>query len=95
MDYTFNIALSVTAFISVFATLRSRRVMMVAMEEMRTNHKDLLGEIQSILARINGDIDRLHGLIPEHEAPEAREIASGLVRSLDEIILITRADWRV
>ncbi|MGH9041738.1 MAG: hypothetical protein ACRDZ3_16085 [Acidimicrobiia bacterium] len=94
MEFTFNLALAVTAFIAVFATMRSRRTMMVTMEEMRNNQKELLGEIQMILARINGDVDRLNRLIPEHEAPEAREIASALVRSLDEIILITRADWR-
>lgn len=93
-DLTFNLVLLVTAFIAVFSCLRRRHELQRAIAEMRTNHRDLLGEIQQILARVSGDVDRLHRLIPEGAAPEARDVAQGLVRSIDEIILITRADWQ-
>lgn len=94
MDLTFNLALSVTAFIAIFTCLRRRHELQRTMEEMRDNHRELLGEIQQILARVGGDVDRLHRLIPENAAPEARDVAQGLVRAIDEVILITRADWR-
>ena len=94
MDLTFNIALSVTAFIAIFSCLRRRNELMRSMEDMQKNHHELLGEIQQILARVSGDVDRLHHLIPDGAAPEASDVAQGLVRSIDEIILITRADWR-
>lgn len=92
-DLTFNLVLTLTAFIAVFTCLRRRHELQVAMSEMRTTHRDLLGEIQQILARVSGDIDRLQRLIPENQAPEARDVAQGLVRAIDEIILITRGDW--
>lgn len=94
MDLTFNIALTVTAFIAIFSCLRRRNELMRSMEDMQKNHQELLGEIQQILARVSGDVDRLHRLIPDGAAPEASDVAQGLVRSIDEIILITRADWR-
>ena len=94
MDYTFNIALTVAGFITVFACFRSRQQLQQAMTEMRTTHRELLGEIQGILARVSGDLDRLHRLIPEDTASEAKDVAQGLVRAIDEIVLITRGDWQ-
>jgi hypothetical protein len=93
MDYTFNIALAVAGFITVFSCFRSRQQLQMAMEEMRSTHRELLGEIQGILARVSSDLDRLHRLIPEDNASEARDVAQGLVRAIDEIVLITRGDW--
>ena len=93
-DLTFNLVLVVTAFIAVFTCLRRRHELQASMEEMRATHRELLGEIQRILARVGSDVDRLHHLIPEGAAPEARDVAQGLVRAIDEIILITRADWQ-
>jgi hypothetical protein len=93
-DLTFNLVLAITAFIAVFACFRRRRELQATMEEMHENHRDLLGEIQQILARVSGDVDRLHRLIPEEAPPEARDVAQGLVRAIDEIVLITRADWQ-
>ncbi len=92
-DLTFNLVLAVTGFIAVFACFRSRHQLQVSMDEMRATHRELLGEIQKVLARVSGDVDRLHHLIPEGTASEARDVAQGLVRAIDEIILITRADW--
>ncbi|MGH8992668.1 MAG: hypothetical protein ACRDYV_17435 [Acidimicrobiia bacterium] len=93
-DLTFNVALAVAGFITVFACFRGRQQLGAAMEEMRSNHRELLGEIQGILARISGDLDRLQRLIPQDDASEARHVAQGLVRAIDEIVLITRGDWR-
>lgn len=93
-DLTFNLLLAISAFIAVFACMRRRHQLQAAIDEMHKNHGELLGEIQQILARVSGDVDRLHRLIPESVAPEARDVAQGLVRSIDEIILITRADWQ-
>ena len=93
-DLTFDIGLAVAAFISVFACFHSRQQLHLVMEEMRTTHGEILGEIQGILAGISGDLDRLGRLIPEDSAAEARDVAQGLVRAIDEIVLITRADWR-
>ena len=93
-NLTFDLGLSVAAFISVFACFRSRQQLHMAMEEMRSTHGEILGEIQGIMARISGDLDRLGRLIPEDSAAEARDVAQRLVRAIDEIVLITRADWR-
>jgi len=93
-DLTFDLGLAVAAFISVFASFRSRHELHVAMEEMRSTHGEILGEIQGLLAGISGDLDRLSRLIPEDSAAEARDVAQRLVRAIDEIVLITRADWR-
>lgn len=93
-DLTFNLVLAITAFIAVFACLRRRHELQRTMEDMQQTHRALLGEIQQILARVSGDVDRLHHLIPEGAAPEARDVAQGLVRAIDEIILITRGDWQ-
>lgn len=93
-DLTFNLGLTVAAFITVFSCFRSRQQLQAAMREMQSTHKELLGEIQGILARVSGDLDRLHRLIPEDSATEARDVAQGLVRAIDEIVLITRGDWR-
>ena len=93
-DLTFNLVLVLTGFIAVFACMRRRQQLQVAIDEMHQNHRELLGEIQQILARVSGDVDRLHRLIPEEASPEARDVAGGLVRAIDEIILITRADWQ-
>ncbi len=94
MDYTFNIALAVAGFITVFSCFRKVQQVQAAMDEMRSNHRELLGEIQGILARVSGDLDRLYRLIPEDTASDARNVAQGLVRSIDEIVLITRGDWQ-
>jgi hypothetical protein len=94
MEHTFNLALVVAAFITVFSCYRSRQTLQSAMEEMRSTHRELLGEIQGILARVSGDLDRLHRLIPEDNASEARDVAQNLVRAIDEIVLITRGDWQ-
>ncbi|MGH8972594.1 MAG: hypothetical protein ACRD0C_05260 [Acidimicrobiia bacterium] len=94
MDFTFNIVLAVAAFITVFSCHRSRQQLQQAMEEMRSTHRELLGEIQGILARVSSDLDRLGRLIPEDNATEARDVAQGLVRAIDEIVLITRGDWQ-
>ncbi len=94
MDFTFNIVLAVAAFITVFSCFRSRQQLHQAMSEMRSTHRELLGEIQGILARVSSDLDRLHRLIPEDNATEARDVAQGLVRAIDEIVLITRGDWQ-
>ena len=91
---TFDLGLGVAAFISVFACFRSRQQLQMAMEEMRSTHGEILGEIQGIMAGISGDLDRLRRLIPEDSAAEARDVAQRLVRAIDEIVLITRADWR-
>lgn len=93
-NLTFDVGLAVAAFISVFACFHSRQQIHLAMEEMRSRHNEILGEIQALLAGISGDIDRLGRLIPEDSAAEARDVAHGLVRAIDEIVLITRADWR-
>ena len=93
-ELTFDLGLAVAAFISVFACFRSRQQMQVAMEDMRSTHREILGEIEGILAGISGDLDRLARLIPEDSAAEARDVAQRLVRAIDEIVLITRADWR-
>ncbi len=95
-DLTFNLGLSVAAFITVFSCFRGKQQLRGAMEEMRSTHRELLGEIQGILARVSGDLDRLHRLIPEDSAAasEARDVAQGLVRAIDEIVLITRGDWQ-
>ena len=86
--------MAVAAFISVFACFHSRQQMQLAMEEMRSRHAEILGEIQGIMAGVSGDLDRLGRLIPEDSAAEARDVAQRLVRAIDEIVLITRADWR-
>ena len=93
-DLTFNLGLTVAAFITVFSCFRSRQQLQGAMAEMRTNQRELLGEIQGILGRISSDLDRLHRLIPDDDASEARHVAQGLVRAIDEIVLITRGDWQ-
>jgi hypothetical protein len=93
-DMTFDLGLAMAAFISVFACFHSRQQIQLAMEDMRSNHNEILGEIQALLAGISGDLDRLAGLIPEDAAAEARDVAQGLVRAIDQIVLITRADWR-
>jgi hypothetical protein len=93
-NLTFDLGLAVAAFISVFACFRSRQQVHLAMEEMRSTHGEVLGEIQGILAGISSDLDRLGRLIPEDSAAEARDVAQRLVRAIDEIVLITRADWR-
>jgi len=93
-DLTFDLGLAVAAFISVFACFRGRQQSHIAMEDMRSTHGEILGEIQGILAGISGDLDRLGRLIPEDSAAEARDVAQRLVRAIDEIVLITRADWR-
>jgi hypothetical protein len=93
-NMTFDLGLAVAAFISVFACFRSRQQTQLAMEEMRSRHAEILGEIQEIMARLSGDLDRLGRLIPEDSAVEARDVAQRLVRVIDEIVLITRADWR-
>ena len=93
-DLTFDLGLAVAAFISVFACFRSRQQLHLAMEEMRATNAEILGEIQGILAGISSDLDRLGRLIPEDSAAEARDVAQRLVRAIDEIVLITRADWR-
>ena len=93
-NMTFDLGLAVAAFISVFACFRSRQQMQLAMEEMRSRQAEILGEIQGIMAAIGGDLDRLGRLIPEDSAAEARDVAQRLVRAIDEIVLITRADWR-
>lgn len=92
-DLTFNIVLAGTAFVGIFACRRRQHQLVVSMEEMRKGHLELLGEIQRVLATVSGDVDRLHRLIPEEQAPAARQITQGLVRAMDEIILITRGDW--
>src|SRR5947208_2953121 len=53
-DLTFDIGLAVAAFISVFACFHSRQQLHLVMEEMRTTHGEILGEIQGILAGISG-----------------------------------------
>ena len=93
-NLNFDLGLSVAAFISVFAAFRSRQQLHMAMEDMRSTHAEILGEIQGLLAGISGDLDRLGRLIPEESASEARDVAQRLVRAIDEIVLITRADWR-
>jgi len=93
-DLTFDLGLAVAAFISVFACFHSRQQLHLAMEEMRTTHGEILGEIQGILAGISGDLDSLGRLIPEDSAAEARDVAQRVVRAIDEVVLITRADWR-
>jgi hypothetical protein len=93
-DLTFDLGLAAAAFVSVFACFRSRQQLNVAMEEMRSTHGEILGEIQGILAGISSDLDRLGRLIPEDSAAQARDVAQRLVRAIDEIVLITRADWR-
>ena len=93
-NLTFDLGLAVAAFISVFACFRSRQQVHLAMEEMRATHGEILGEIQGILAGISGDLDRLGRLIPEDSAAEARDVAQRVVRAIDEIVLVTRADWR-
>jgi len=93
-NLTFDLGLSVAAFISVFACFRSRQQLHMAMDDMRSTHGEILGEIQGILAGISADLDRLGRLIPEDSAAEARNVAQRLVRAIDEVVLITRADWR-
>jgi len=93
-DLTFDLGLAVAAFISVFACFHSRQQCQMAMEDMRTTHREIIGEIQGILAGISADLDRLGRLIPEDSAAEARDVAQRLVRAIDDIVLITRADWR-
>jgi hypothetical protein len=93
-NLTFDLGLAVAAFISVFASFRGRQQAVMAMEEMRATHAEILAEIQGILAGLSGDLDRLGRLIPEDSAAEARDVAHRLVRAIDEIVLITRADWR-
>lgn len=93
-NLTFDVGMAVAAFISVFACFHSRQQLHVAMEEMRSRHAEILGEIQGILAGISSDLDRLGRLIPEDSAAEARDAAQRLVRAMDELVLITRADWR-
>jgi len=94
VEVTFDLGLAVAAFISVFACFHSRQQIHLAMEEMRSRHSEILGEIQGILAGISGDLDRLGRLIPEDSAAEARDVAQRLVRAMDELVLITRADWQ-
>jgi hypothetical protein len=91
-DLTFNLGLVAAAFVGMFVCRRRYYQVLASTEEMRKGHQELLGEIQHVLANISGDIDRLHHLIPEDQAPEARQITQGLVRSIDQIILITRGD---
>jgi len=93
-NVTFDLGMAAAAFVSVFACFHSRQQLHVAMEEMRSRHAEILGEIQGILAGISGDLDRLGRLIPEDSAAEARDAAQRLVRAMDELVLITRADWR-
>ncbi len=93
-EVTFDLGLAVAAFISVFACFHSRQQIHLAMEEMRSRHSEILGEMQGILGGISGDLDRLGRLTPEHSAAEARDIAQRLVRAMDELVLITRADWQ-
>jgi hypothetical protein len=93
-NVTFDLLVGVSAFISVFACFHSRQQIHLAMEDMRSNHNEILGEIQALLAGISGDLDRLGRLIPEDSAAEARDVAQRLVRAMDELVLITRADWR-
>ena len=93
-EVTFDLGLAVAAFISVFACFHSRQQIHLAMEEMRSRHSEILGEIQGILGGISGDLDRLGRLIPEDSAAEARDVAQRLVRAMDELVLITRADWQ-
>jgi hypothetical protein len=93
-NLTFDLGLAVAAFISVFACFHSRQQSLMAMEDMHSTHGEILGEIEAILAGISGDLDRLGRLIPEDSGAEARDVAQRLVRAIDEIVLITRADWR-
>ena len=93
-NMTFDLGLAVAAFISVFACFHSRQQMQLAMEEMRSRQAEILGEIQGLMAGVSGDLDRLGRLIAEDSAAEARDVAQRLVRAIDEIVLITRADWR-
>ena len=93
MDLTFNLGLTVAAFISVFLCFRRTQHLQTQIGEMRDNHRELLGEVQGILARISGDLDHLNRMLPEDSAREARDVAQGLVRAIDEIVLITRGDW--
>ena len=90
---TFNVVLALTAFVASFTCLRRQHQAEAAIEEMARTHREVLGEIQHALARIAGDIDRLHHLIPEAQAPEARQVTQGVVRAIDEIVLITRGQW--
>jgi hypothetical protein len=92
-NLTFNIVLALAAFIGIFSCLRRQHQAEAATEEMARAHREVLGEIQHVLAKISGDIDRLHYLIPEAQAPEARQVTQELVRAIDEIILITRGEW--
>lgn len=93
-DLTFDVGLAVAAFISVFACFRSRQQSQLAMEDMRSTHAEIIGEIEAILAGISSDLDRLGRLIPEDASAEARDVAQRLVRAMDELVLVTRADWR-
>jgi hypothetical protein len=93
MHLTFNLVLAATAFATFLISIRRERQLMMVNTEMRHTHQEILGEIQKVLAKVSGDIDRLRHLIPDEQASEAREISEGLVGAIDQIILITRGDW--
>ena len=90
---TFNLVLTAAAFLTLLVSVRRERQLVMVNAEMRQSQQELLGEIQKVLAKVSGDIDRLRHLIPEEQASEAREISEGLVGAIDQIILITRGDW--
>jgi len=92
-NLNFNMVLTGAAFLTLLVSIRRERQYVGVIAEMRQSQQELLGEIQKVLAKVSGDIDRLRHLIPEEQASEAREISEGLVGAIDQIILITRGDW--
>jgi hypothetical protein len=92
-NLNFNMVLTGAAFLTLLVSIRRERQYVGVIAEMRQSQQELLGEIQKVLAKVSGDIDRLRHLIPDEQSSEARDITEGLVGAIDQIILITRGDW--
>ena len=92
-DLTFNVFLSLFGFLAILRCLHRDRQHTSDKLALHRSHQELLGQIQGMLAKVSGDIDRLRHVIPESQAPEAHAMTQRLVRTIDEIILITRHDW--
>lgn len=91
-DVTFNVVLAAAAFLAILRCVHRERQLAVDKQELRAAQQEVIGQIQAELAKIGTEIDHLRQIIPEHESSEAHRVTQRLVRTIDEIILITRGD---
>lgn len=94
-DLTFNIVLVAAAFLAVLRCVHREHQLRADNHEIQKSTRELIGQVQAELAKVGSDLDRLRHLIPEGQSPEtneAHEMTQRLVRTIDQIILITRGD---